>query len=251
MERTWLIAAGVVAGSVAAVVTVGGGGRWVLVTIALGVGAFVAASRWQKLTRRASIKDQARRLGLSFSPRDPFGLLDVDFEPFLRFGKLPGTQAVENVVWGLRDGREVRAFDYWRAAEDAPERFSCAMVRIPDGWPSLLVRPRGGLDAARDVARPRDVAFELEAFNRAFEVRVADRRFASAVVDQRLMRWLLEPGPALGFQLHRGWLLAWMPLVQPSELERALIIAEAFHELIPRVVWSMYRGDLPARPDLG
>jgi len=251
LGKTGLIAAGVAAGLLAAAIMVRGGGRGVLVVLALWVGGFLLVSRFRKTSRRAAIEDQARRLGLSFSPRDPFGLLDLDFHPFVRFGKLPGIQGVENVVWGVRDDRQVRAFDYWRAAEDEPERFSCAMVRIPDGWPSLLVRRRGSFDVARDAVGLGDVQFELEAFNRLFEVRAADRRFASAVVDQRMMSWLLEPGPVHGFQLHRGWLLAWMPRLQPSEFERALTMAEVFHERIPRAVWSLYRDGPPARPDLG
>ena len=60
-------------------------------------------------------------------------MLDSDFHPFLHLGKLPGTQGVENVVWGERAGREVRAFEYWRPAEDESIRYSCAMVRIPEG----------------------------------------------------------------------------------------------------------------------
>ncbi len=249
--KTGLIAAGVAAGSLAAVIMVADGGRGVLVALVIAAVGFLLVSRVRKASRRAAVEDQARRLGFSFSPRDPFGLLDLDFDLFVRFGKLPGTQGVENVVWGVRDGREVRAFDYWRAAEDEPERFSCAMARIPDGWPSLLVRRQGPFDVARNAIGLRDVKFELEAFNRLFEVRAADRRFASGVVDQRMIAWLLEPGPVHGFQLHRGWLLAWMPRLQPWELERALAIAEAFHERIPRAVWSLYGDARPARPDLG
>jgi len=245
-----LIAAGVVSGLLAAAIMVRGGGRGMLVALVLGVGGFLLVSRFRKASRRAAVKDEALRLGLSFSPRDPFGLLDFDFDPFVRFGKFPGTQGVENVVWGVRDRRHVRAFDYWRAAEDEPDRFSCAMVRIPDGWPALLIRRRGPFDVARNALGPRDVEFELEVFNRLFEVRAADRRFASAAVDQRLMRWMLEPGPVHGFQLHRGWLLAWMPRLEPWELERALTVAEVFHERIPRAVWSLYRDGPPARPDL-
>lgn len=250
--KMWLIVAGVAAGGLAAAIAIGTGGRGVLILLVLGVVGLLLVSRVQKVSRRAAVEDEARRLGLSFSPRDPFGLLDLDFAPFVRFGgKLPGTQGVENVVWGVRDGREVRAFEYWRAADEERERFSCAMVGIPNGWPSLLVRRRGLFDVARDTVGLRNLEFELEAFNEVFEVRAADRRFASAVVDQRMMRWLLEPVAVHGFQLHRGWLLAWMPRLQASELDRVLTTVEVFHERIPRAVWSLYRDGPPTRPDLG
>lgn len=242
--------AGVAAGLLFTVLAVAGDERAVFVTLALYVGGIALVTLYRKFSRRSAVEREARRLGLSFSRRDPFRVLDADFHPFLRFGKLPGTQRVENVVWGVRDGREVRAFDYRRPAEDEI-RYSCAMVRIPDGWPSLLVRRHGPLDVARNAAGLQRIEFELEEFNRRFEVRSDDRRLASAVIDQRMIGWLLESDPALGFQLQEGWLLAWMPQLPPDELERTLTTVEGFHERIPRAVWSLYGDGSPARPDLG
>jgi hypothetical protein len=242
--------AGVAAGLLFTVLAVAGDERAVFVTLALYVGGIALVTLYRKFSRRSAVEREARRLGLSFSRRDPFRVLDADFHPFLRFGKLPGTQRVENVVWGVRDGREVRAFDYRRPAEDEI-RYSCAMVRIPDGWPSLLVRRHGPLDVARNAAGLQRIEFELDEFNRRFEVRSDDRRLASAVIDQRMIGWLLESDPALGFQLQEGWLLAWMPQLPPDELERTLTTVEGFHERIPRPVWSIYGDGSPARPDLG
>jgi len=242
--------AGVAAGLLFTVLAVAGDERAVFVTLALYVGGIALVTLYRKFSRRSAVEREARRLGLSFSRRDPFRVLDADFHPFLRFGKLPGTQRVENVVWGVRDGREVRAFDYRRPAEDEI-RYSCAMVRIPDGWPSLLVRRHGPLDVARNAAGLQRIEFELDEFNRRFEVRSDDRRLASAVIDQRMIGWLLESDPALGFQLQEGWLLAWMQQLPPDELERTLTTVEGFHERIPRAVWSLYGDGSPARPDLG
>jgi hypothetical protein len=242
--------AGVAAGLLFTVLAVAGDERAVFVTLALYVGGIALVTLYRKFSRRSAVEREARRLGLSFARRDPFRVLDADFHPFLRFGKLPGTQRVENVVWGVRDGREVRAFDYRRPAEDEI-RYSCAMVRIPDGWPSLLVRRHGPLDVARNAAGLQRIEFELGEFNRRFEVRSDDRRLASAVIDQRMIGWLLESDPALGFQLQEGWLLAWMPQLPPYELERTLNTVEGFHERIPRAVWSLYGDGSPARPDLG
>lgn len=241
---------GVAAGLLFTVLAVAGDERAVFVTLALYVGGIALVTLYRKFSRRSAVEREARRLGLSFSRRDPFRVLDADFHPFLRFGKWPGTQHVENVVWGVRDGREVRAFDYRRPAEDEI-RYSCAMVRMPDGWPSLLVRRHGPLDVARNAAGLQRIEFELEEFNRRFEVRSDDRRLASAVIDQRMIGWLLESDPALGFQLQEGWLLAWMPQLPPDELERTLTTVEGFHERIPRAVWSLYGDGSPARPDLG
>lgn len=240
--------AGAAAGLLFTVIAVAGDERAVFVTLALYVGGIALVSLYGKFSRRSAIEREARRLGMSFSRKDPFRVLDGDFHPFLRFGKLPGSQRVENVVWGVRDGREVRAFDYRRPTEDESIRYSCAMVRIPEGWPSLLVRRHGPLDVARNAAGLHGQEFELETFNRRFEVRSDDRRLASAVIDQRMIGWLLQSDPVLGFQLQHGWLLAWMPRLPPQELERALTMAEGFHVRIPRAVWSLYGDGPPASP---
>jgi hypothetical protein len=244
VKTAWILVAGVAAGVLFAAVALTGDGRAVLIALVLYAAGFLVVSRFLKASRRAAVQAEARRLGLSFSRRDPFRVLDSDFHPFLHFGKLPGTEGVENFVWGERNGREVRAFEYWRPAEDEWIRYSCAMVRIPEGWPSLLVRRQGPLDVALDAAGLGGQEFELETFNRSFEVRSDDRRLASAVVDQRMIGWLLESDPALGFQLQHGWLLAWMPRLPPKDLERVLSTAEGFHERIPRAVWSLY-GEAP------
>lgn len=218
-----------------------------LVTLALYMAGIAVLLLYAKFSRRAAVGREARRLGLSYSKKDPFGILHVGFHPFLRYGKLPGTQSVTNVVWGVRDDHEVRSFDYWRAAGDDSIQYSCAMVRIPNGWPTLLVRRHGPLDVARDAAGLRGMEFELETFNRLFEVDSDDRRWASALMDQRMMSQLLESDPVLGFEIRDGWLLVWMPRLEPQELERALAIAEGIHERIPRAVWSLYGGAPPVR----
>lgn len=111
-----------------------------------------------------------------------------------------------------------------------------------------MVRRQGLLDVARKAVGLPEQEFELETFNRLFEVRADDRRLASAVVDQRMMGWLLESDPVLGFQLQHGWLLVWMPRLPPQGLERVMTMAEGFHERIPRAVWSLYGDGPPAGP---
>jgi hypothetical protein len=222
----------------------------VFLSFAFFLGVWFLSLRWQQLSRRAAVKLEARRLGSSFSARDPFRILDLEFHPFVRFADLPGSQRVENVAWGERGGRQVRVFDYWRKSGDDAVRLSCAIVPIPSRWSPLLIRRRGRFDLARAPLPISDVEFELEAFNRAFEVRATDRAFATAVVDQRMMEWLLSPGPVQGFQLQRGWLFMWMSMVEPDELERAMITVGAFHDRIPRAVWSLYGEDRPARTDI-
>jgi hypothetical protein len=111
-----------------------------------------------------------------------------------------------------------------------------------------LVRRKGRFDVARSAAGLGGQEFELEDFNRVFEVRSDDGRLASSIVDQRMMSWLLESDPVLGFQLQHGWLLAWLPRLPPQEIERVLTMVERFHEQIPRAVWSLYGDGSPATP---
>jgi hypothetical protein len=241
LKMAGIAVAGIAAGILFALLVVSGAGAGVVfITLAIWLGVVAAVSLYLRFSRLAAVLREAKRLGLSFSRKDPFGILALDFHPFVRFGKLPGTQGVANVVWGHRNGREIRTFEYWRPGDEELIRYSCAMMRIPGEWPSLLVRRQVAFDAARRAAGMRGIAFELETFNRVFEVRATDRGWASAVVDQRMMSWLLESEAALGFELRNGWFLTWMPRLPPDELERVIRTVEGFHERLPRAVWSLY-----------
>jgi hypothetical protein len=215
---------------------------------ALFVGAIFAIGLLRVRPRRGAFEGEARRLGLRFSARDPFDLLD---EPFAlmrwsqrSYGKL------DNVVWGTWHGLQVRAFEYeFSVSEDDRRMLSCAMVAIPGGWPTLVIRPESFVTRVADVAVP-DIAFESEAFNRAFAVRGKDRRFANAFVDARMMEWLLSLEPRLGFEIEGPWLLGYRDRVQPWELEGVLATIETLLDSIPRAVASMYPEAVPPRPDL-
>ena len=107
---------------------------------ALFVGAILAIGLLRVRLRRNAFESEARRLGLRFSAKDPFDLLD---EPFAlmrysqrSYGKL------DNVLWGTWRGLQVRAFEYeFSVSEDDRRMLSCAMVAIPGGWPALAIRP--------------------------------------------------------------------------------------------------------------
>jgi hypothetical protein len=212
------------------------------------VGAILAVGLLRVRPRRNAFETEARRLGLRFSARDPFGLLD---EPFAlmrwsqrSYGKL------DNVVWGTWHGLQVRAFEYeFSVSEDDRRELSCAMVAIPGGWPALVIRPESFLTRVADVAVP-DIAFESEGFNRAYAVRGQDRRFASAFVDARMMAWLLSLEPRWGFEIEGPWLLGYRDRVQPWELEGVLEALETLLDKIPQAVSSLFPASVPPRPDV-
>lgn len=218
------------------------------VATALVVGGIVALGVWRLRPRRNAFEAEALRLGVRFSARDPFGLLD---EPFAlwrwsqrSYGRL------DNVLWGTWRGLQVRAFEYqYDTSGRDPRAFSCAMVAIPGGWPALVIRPESLASRLADVAVP-EVAFESEAFDRAFSVRCDDRRFASAFVDARMMAWLLALEPRWGFEIDGPWILGYRDQVRPWEIEGVLETVATFVERIPRVVGSLFPETLPRRPDI-
>jgi hypothetical protein len=209
------------------------------------IGLFVAAVLLRKRSRSQLMELEARRMSLRFAARDPFGLLD---EPFALFGH--AYSELGNVLWGPWNGLEVRLFDFaFTKSEQHEEAFSCALLAIPGGWPTLSIRPEGLETAVGDLLERPAIEFELEAFNRAFDVRSDDRRFASAVADQRMMEWLLALGNGWGFEIRGRWMLGYRGQVQPWELEGVLRTLADFEDRIPRAARSMYPEALPARPD--
>lgn len=215
---------------------------------ALFVGVIIAVGLLRVRPRRNAFDAEARSLGLRYSAKDPFDLLD---EPFAlmrwsqrSYGKL------DNVVWGTWHGLQVRAFEYeFSVSEDDRRMLSCAMVAIPAGWPTLVIRPESFITRVADAAVP-DIAFESEAFNRAFAVRGDDRRFANAFVDARMIEWLLSLETRWGFEIEGPWLLGYRDRVQPWEFEGVLATMEAMLDRVPRALGSMYPEATPPRPDV-
>ncbi len=212
------------------------------------VGFFFWAGWLRGRPRQRALEDEARRLGLRYAERDPFGTLDEPFALLRRTALSYG--AVDNVLWGAWHGLELRAFDYaYSETEKHVRRFSCAAAAIPGGWPSLDIRPETLRTAVADRLAMPDVRFESDAFNRAFEVRCEEPRFASAVIDARMIEWLLGMAPTPGFEVQGRWILAYRSQVQPWELEELLGLLEAFVERIPGAARSLYPEALPPRPD--
>ncbi|HWL90301.1 MAG TPA: hypothetical protein VNP90_02955, partial [Actinomycetota bacterium] len=85
VKMALIAVAGVAAALLFTVFAVAGDERAVFVTLALYVGGIALVTLYRKFSRRSAVEREARRLGLSFSRRDPFRVLDADFHPFLRF----------------------------------------------------------------------------------------------------------------------------------------------------------------------
>jgi hypothetical protein len=219
-----------------------------LVATAVVIGLVLALIRWRDRPRQGAMEAEARRLRMRFSAEDRFGLLDQSFQLFRSTRRSYGE--IENVLSGAWHDLEVRAFDHsYSVSENERRVLSCAQIAIPGGWPALVIRPETGLTRLVDIALP-DIAFESEAFNRAFAVRCHDRAFASALVDPRMMEWLQSLGDRWGFEIDGRWILGYRDQVRPWEIESVLETVETFIETIPRAVTSLYPEAMPPRPDV-
>jgi hypothetical protein len=162
-------------------------------------GTFWLGYRFRVLPRRDSFRGQSE--ALAFTPRegDPLGLLDLPFTLFHWTGSVRPSTA---------------------------------------GWSDLTVVPERLVSRLRDAIGVPQINMELEEFNRAFQIRAGDARFASAFVDARMMRWLLERGPGVGFEVSGDRVMVFRRRATASldDVADSLALYDDFVEHIPRVV---------------
>ncbi len=217
----------------------------ILLLVVVVVAAVAGISFYLKQQRRQGFATMARQLGLEYSAEDPFGLLG---RPFALFERGDG-RGIENVLSGDWQGVSVRAFDFWYYDTSTDSngntsktyhRFDCAIVPVDASCPRLTIDHETVLTRLADAVALRDIEFESEAFNRAYNVKGKDRAFATAFVDARMMAWLLEAGAGYAFEVLEDQLLVSHRRLRPAELVPLIGTAKAFGEHVPRVVASLY-----------
>ncbi len=208
--------------------------------------AAAGVSYYLKRRRREELARMARQLGLEFSPTDVLGCLDL---PFRLLSRGDG-RGVENVMWGTWQQMPVREFDYWYYEESTDSkghrsrtyhRFSCAVTELEAACSPITISRENLLTRLADAIGLDDLEFELEEFNRAFNVKAKDRRFAVALVDQRMMRYLLGTDPGFAFEVCGRWILCYGKRRRPTELIPLLGTLKGFRDHVPRVVFDLYR----------
>lgn len=225
------------------------GGPWrELLAVSLFVGFLFGVKYWfLDHPRTSAVEMEAERLGLRYLAKDPFAMVSYPFALFRRTRRRYG--GVDNVIWGTWRELEVRVFDYEYSINDDDIRYlSCVVAAIPEGWPSIVIQPETLVTTLADHVALHDVAFELEAFNRLYEIQCEDRRFAGALVDSRMMEWLMSRSPLPGFEISGQWVLAYRDQVQPWHVESVLELANGFIEHIPKIVHSLYPQTRSATP---
>jgi hypothetical protein len=210
--------------------------------VALGV-AYV--SYYLRRRRREELGAMARQLGLEFSTDDPFACLSY---PFALLSRGDG-RGVENVMWGVWHEMPVREFDYWYYEETTESdgnrtrsyhRFSCAVTEIEAGCSHLVVDRENLFTALADHIGLRDIQFESEAFNRAFNVKSDDRKFANDILDARMMTWLLGVDSAFRFEVSGRSVLAYGKKRRATDLIPLVGTLRQFREHVPRIVYELY-----------
>lgn len=220
----------------------------ILLGFALVAGFVAWASYQQKRKRFEAFVLVARQFGLEFSPLDDRGCLGL---PFALLTKGDG-RGTENVLSGRWQGVPILAFDYWYYEEDSDangrtsrtyHRFSCAVAEIEAACSPVTISRENVFSRLADHLALRDIEFESEEFNRAFDVRGKDRKFANDLLDARMMRWLLATDPAFGFEAAGRWILCFSKRRRPTALVPLLGTLERFRAHVPNVVYSLYGAD--------
>ncbi len=215
----------------------------VLVLAVLGTVSYLAHRARQQ--RRLAVFAFATRFGLTYSRRDPLGLLGLPF-PLLSMGERRG---VENVVSGDWKGVSATAADYWYATEStdgrgrrsrSSRRFSILVVELPAYLPQVAIEREDLGSRLAGHLGFRDVAFESESFNRRFKVSAADREFAFKLVDARMIHFLEWTGGRFAFEVDGSTLLVHTEQLRPEELVTLFGMGRTFVDRVPRLVWTQY-----------
>lgn len=212
---------------------------------AVGAAILLYFSWYSKKKRREELALAARQLGLTYAAVDHVGILSY---PFALVQKGDGRGA-ENLLTGSWNGIELVEFDYWYYDESRDSkgntsrsyhRFSCVMAAVALGGAHLTLGREDVFTRLADSIGLRDIEFETEEFNNAFNVKCADRKFANDVVDQRMMQWLLQAGGDWSYEIVGGDALVYCDRLKPLALVPLLGTLKGFRDQIPRVAYDLY-----------
>lgn len=208
--------------------------------------AFLAFGIVGAARRREAATAMATRLGLTHHRADDLGITRLP-HPIFRMGD---RRRASNLVAGTLQERPVVMFDYEYTVDrhdadgkrtSSTHQFSGVKVELDIKCPSTVIRrERVTTKLANALGLGRDVQFESDAFNRAFEVRSGSQQFAFTLVDIAMMEWLTTNGGDLDIQLEPGSLVVISRRRSWTEMEDLCLRVLEFVDRFPRLVWSTY-----------
>jgi hypothetical protein len=215
------------------------------VALALGIAAYLSWKRKQQ--RREDLMGFGLQYDLEYSRQDTYGLVASGFHLFTQ----GDGRGCENVLSGTWQGLPVREADYWYYTESSDSHgnrsksyhyFSVVLAALAAVVPDVRIERESVVTWLADRVGLRDLEFESEEFNRTFNVKASDQEFAFKLVDGRMIQWLLASAQAgsFGFEIRGSELLVYCKRLKPTALIPLLGTAKAFHDHVPRLVWSEY-----------
>ena len=160
--------------------------------------------------RRKKIAAYAKSQGWQFSP-DKDKIVQNRYQSFKCLKRGHSRYAL-NVMHGVRDKRNVTAFDYHYVTGHGKSRsthnFSALVIQSPLPLKPLHIRPEHIFDKMTDFFGYNDIDFESAEFSRKFFVKAQDRRWAYDVIHQRLIEYLLK-APKFHIQFDSKDIMAW------------------------------------------
>ena len=208
------------------------------------VGGVIVLGYYAKKRRIQEWQQTAGHLGFQYATEDPFDLLSLPFDLFRR----GDGRGVENVVWGQKDGLDIKAFEYWYYENQTDSEghtsrsyshFSCTVVPTTAVCPHTTIGPEGLFSRLGRALGFHDIEFESEEFNKAMKVHSADPKFATYLVDARMMQWLLD-NKRWQFEVCDRWVLAYDRRMKPMLIWNVIEAAREFQQHIPKVIDETY-----------
>lgn len=198
-----------------------------------------------KLRRREGMARFATKHGFDYTTHAPPGLLAYGFPLFFK----GDGRGAENGVVGHWKGMPFKAADFWYYTESTDSkgnrsknysRFSVAVIELEAWLPDIAIHRENVFTLLGDRLGLKDIDFESEEFNRAFQVKAKDRKFAFELVDPRMMQWLLSCDRRFGFEIHGKGVLIYSKPLKPTEMLPLVATLKEFRERVPRLVWTNY-----------
>ena len=178
--------------------------------------------------RQEGLIDLSRRLNLSFSAVENYGI--PDRYEFLKQLAQGSNRYATNVLSGTFQQYDVLAFDYHyetqthdkNGTHTEPHWFSFFILTLPAFFHDLTIRRENFFTKVAEVFGYGDIKFESAEFSKTFCVRSPDKKFAYDVCNAKMIEYLLT-NRDLSIEIENNVLaLAFTTRLSPEQIETNL-----------------------------